>query len=86
MKSANFITYIPDPQKVQSVRRCVVTMRKDPPLVAMWFVICIGALIIGVCINRDRSENEAGQNHKEGSLPTCPNKSVPGCPPSAMQC
>jgi hypothetical protein len=51
MKSANFITYIPDPQKVQSVRRCVVTMRKDPPLVAMWFVICIGALIIGIWVD-----------------------------------
>ena len=51
MKFVNFITYIPDPQKVQSVRRCIVTMRKDSPLVAMWFVICIGALIIGGWIN-----------------------------------
>jgi hypothetical protein len=54
------------------------------PLIAKWFVICIGALIIGVWINWDRPENEAGQNYKEGSLPTCPNKSVPGCLPSAM--
>jgi hypothetical protein len=56
------------------------------PLIAKWFVICVGALIIGVWINWDRSENEAGQNHKEGSLRICPNKSVPGCLPSAMQC
>ncbi len=26
-------------------------MRKDSPLIAVWFVICIGALIVGIWID-----------------------------------